>query len=212
MSTYQQFNGWSIIPMPSSPAPKQIDFAATDAVGMTQSSFTGQSQIQQFPGADFWSWNVSLPAMSRRQACMWIAFLMAHRGKANVFQLGDPLGRLPMGSASGTPVLDGVQAAMATTITTRGWTANATGVLLPGDYLQIGYRLHQVAQATNVDADANGKASIEIWPSLREAVADGTSIITTGTTGLFRLADNRREWSVNTGRLYGLSFKVIEAR
>lgn len=207
---YSIFNGWSIIPMPSSPSPKQIDFSINDSVGSTMSPFTRQSQIQQWPGADWWEANVSLPAMSLRRANQWIAWLMALRGKANVFQLGDPVGRLPLGSASGAPVMDGAQAAMATTISTKGWTASAKSVLCCGDYVQIGYRFHKAL--TDADADSNGKATIEIWPSLREAVADGTAIITNGTTGLFRLADNKREWSVNTGRLYGISFRAIEAR
>lgn len=207
---YQQWNGLNIIPMPTSPKPKQIDFAISDAIGMTSSPFTGQAQVQRFPGGDNWSWNVSLPPMRKQQASQWIAFLMALRGKFNVFQLGDPAGVLPMGTPLGTPVVDGAQAAMATTLATRGWTASANKVLCAGDYIQIGYRLHQVL--ADVNADANGKASFEIWPSLREAVADGSSIITSGTTGLFRLAENKREWSVNAAKHYGISFRVMEAR
>jgi hypothetical protein len=209
---YAQFNGWNIVPMPSGPSAKQIDFSANDTVGETSSPFTRQSQIQQWSGGDWWEVNVSLPPMRLQRANQWIAWLMALRGKANVFQLGDPLGRFPLGNASGAPLINGVHAAGITTIATKGWTAGAKNVLLPGDYFQIGVRLHKVAQLTAVDADANGLATFDIWPSLREAPADGTAIITSGTSGLFRLADNRREWSVSTAKLYGISFKCIEAR
>lgn len=212
MSNYQTFSGWNIIPIPTSPTLRQIDFGATDAVGMTQSPFTLQSQVLAWPGADYWEANVATPAMRFTDANKWIAFLMSLRGRANVFQLGDPLGRIPQGHPQGTPVIDGVHLAMATSINTRGWTPSRGMLLLPGDYIQIGYRLHKVVGVTPVNSDVNGKASIEIWPSLREAPTDGQTIVISNCTGLFRLAENKREWTMRETRNLGLSFKCIEAR
>lgn len=207
------FNGWNLITMPSTPVARQIDFTANDSVGYSQSPFTLQAQTIYWPGADWWEANVSLPAMkSGTTLNKWIGWMLALRGKANVFQLGDPLGAIPQGHPQGTPVIDGVHLAMATSINTRGWTPNVGMLLMPGDYIQIGYRLHRVAGVTPVNSDANGKATIEIWPSLREAPPDGQALVLANTTGLFRLADNKREWTVRETRSTGLSFKAIEAR
>lgn len=208
---YTTFNNWNIIPLPSI-CPRQIDFGGTDSVAVNYSPFTMQSQAIQWAGADWWDINVSYAPMKLPQANQLIAFLLSLRGMANVFQIGDPLGAKPQGSPTGTPVVDGVQQPMGIYLNTRGWTPNRGNLLLPGDYLQLNYRLHRVVGVAPVQSDANGKAQIEIWPSLREAPTDGQSIILTNTTGLFRLSDNRREWTARETRLFGLSFKAIEAR
>jgi hypothetical protein len=209
--SYTSFNGWNIIPMPDSPVLRQIDFTVEDAVASNESPYTRQAQFLAYPGADLWSANVATPSMKIADARQWIAFLMALRGKANVFQLGDPTGAVPQGHPQGTPVIDGLNNAMAVQITTRGWTPNVGMHLLPGDYIQLGYRLHCVVGAP-VSSDATGKATIEIWPSLREAQTDGTPLVLNNTKGLFRLAENKREWTVRETKTLGLSFKVIEAR
>ena len=102
------------------------------------------------------------------------------------------------------------QSAAATKIYTSGWTASTFGLLLPDDLIQIGYRLHTVCDI--VSSDANGNASFEIWPSLREDLAAGTPIITGNPQGLFRLSDNKRSWSKDYNQLTHLSFPITEYR
>jgi hypothetical protein len=91
----------------------------------------------------------------------------------------------------------------------KGWTANAVGVLLPGDWIQIGYRIYRtLAIAT---ADGTGKLVLSIWPQLRESPADGDIIALNNTRGLWRLAANARKWSVTGSRMYGMEFDIREA-
>lgn len=210
--SYSSYNGWLIIPMPSSPNFRQVQFTMSDAVGINASPFTGQQQVQAWPGGDNLGADVSLPPMKEAQARAWLAWFAALRGKANVFQLGDPTGGGRQGNPVGTPVSDGLNLAMSTTINLKGFTASAAGVYVPGDYLQIGYYLHMVAGVTTINADGAGKAVLEIWPSLRIQLADGDAITKTNCKGLFRLADNKRTWSVQETKMYGISFKVTEAR
>lgn len=213
MNVYTQFNGWNIIPMPSTPSLRQVNFTANDSVGQTQSPFTMSSQVQAWPGADWWEAEVSLPPMTRAKAAAWIAWLLALRGKANVFQLGDPLGVYPQGTFTGSlPLVNGAQLPTATVLSVRGMTPNLVNALMPGDYLQVGYRLHMVAGPSPVSTDSNGTAQIEIWPSLRDPLTDGTTVYIGGSTGLWRLSENKRVWSQNEVRLFGISFKAIEAR
>jgi hypothetical protein len=214
---YTQFNGWNIIPMPAKPAPRQIDFGMSDSIGETVSPFTRQSQVQQWMGADWWTLNVSMPSMKRPWASEWIAWLAELRGKYNVFQVGDPSGAKPQGVPQGIPVVDCADSAAynlpgTTTLYTRGWKPNTQRLLLPCDYLQIGYRLHIVSGLSTVNSDANGKANFSIWPSIRELPTDGEPIILHNTTGLFRLASNTRNWTANYLKVIPIAFKCKEAR
>jgi hypothetical protein len=211
------FNGWNIIALPPRPVPRQIDFSISDSVGENVSPFTRQSQVQLWPGADWWSLNVSMPAMKRPWANNWIAWLAALQGKFNAFQIGDPSGIAPLGTPMGSPVCDcsypGYNLTTANVLHTRGWTPNKYRLLLPGDYLQIGYRLHFVTYAcAAVNSDANGNAAIPVWPSIRELPADGQPILLHNTSGLFRLETNTRNWTANYLKVIPVGFKCKEAR
>ena len=141
-----------------------------------------------------------------------MAALTSLNGKQGTFLLGDPLGATPRGSASGSPVVDGANQS-GLTLDTRGWTANATGVLLPGDYIQIGTgsgaRLYKAM--TQVDADGSGHATIDIWPNLRDSPTDGQSLILNDTVGQFRLTSNRTPWTIRPPGFYDIRFKAKEA-
>jgi hypothetical protein len=210
MSVIGSFNGASIIALPSSPAPRQLELVMNDTVAVDRSPFTGSTQVQAWPGADWWEATFSLPQLTRPQAAVWAAFLGELRGMQNVFYLGDPLHPRPCGTPRGEPVVNGVNAAMSATLNTRGWTADAMRLLLPGDYLQLGTYLHRVLDVVN--ADGSGNASISLWPSIRVATTDGQAVTFNKPQGLFRLAENRRSYLGAETRLTGISFKCIEAR
>ncbi len=214
MAIIGSFNGASIIACPSSGLLASVEFNMTDTVATVPNPFTGQVQVQQWPGADVWSATLTLPPLTQDQADEWLSFLAELRGMANSFQIGDPMKRHPCGAASGTPVVDmstaGVNIAGTTTLYTRGWPDTAYGLLLPGDYLQVGYRLHRVLDRVN--SDASGKAQIVMWPSLRELPTDGEAIVLDEPKGLFRLATNKRTWSSSVDLTTRISFQIQEAR
>jgi hypothetical protein len=202
------FNGMNIIVMPGAPAaPSTIEYTAQDIVAVSISPFTGQQQVQDWQ-ASFMEASVSLPALTNGQAQAWIAFLMALRGQANVFQLGDPLARSPRGSGLGAPLVDGAgQTGYAVAL--KGFTASAANVLLPGDWIQIGYRAYRTVAPAS--ADGTGRLSLAIWPQLRESPNDGSVVILNNTQGLWRLAQNARKWSITAARVYGMQFEIREA-
>src|SRR5712671_2489275 len=202
------FNGWDIVPMPTTPsAPATVEFTAMDTVAVSISPFTGQQQVQDWQ-ASWLEASVSMPALTHAQAQEWIAFLMSLRGQAKVFQLGDPLATAPRGSRLGTPLVDGA-GQTGYLLATKGWTANAVGVLLPGDWIQVGYRIYRTLVIAT--ADGAGKLVLSIWPQLRESPGDGDSITLNNTKGLWRLATNARKWSVTGSRTYGMQFEIREA-
>ncbi len=210
MSVIGTYNSASIISFPTQPAPRQIELGMNDATAISRSPFTGSTQVVAWPGADFWDANIALPKMVGCDAAVWASFLAECRGMLNVFFLSDPAYKGPQGSASGTPLVNGSQAAMATSLVTKGWTPSSFRLLLPGDYLQVGNRLHRVLETVN--SDANGDATITIWPSLRDALTDGEAIDLNHPQGLFRLASNRRSLTADETLLSAITLKAVEAR
>jgi hypothetical protein len=210
MSIIGSYNGASIIAFPDKPAPRQIELGMNDMVAVSSSPFTGSTQAQAWPGADLWDASIALPKLTAEDAAVWSAFFGECRGRLNVFYLADPTYTGPRGTVKGSPVVSGVNNAMAIALNTKGWTPSSFRLLLPGDYLQLGNRLHRVLDQVN--SDTNGDATISIWPSIREATTDGQAVILNNPKGLFRLASNRRSVLTDETRLSGVSIKAVEAR
>ena len=197
------------------PGMRSVEFNYTDAVAIARSPFTGQTQSKQWAGADVLSGTMTLPSRTQVQADAWICFLMQLRGMANAFQIGDPFKCKPAGNPAGSvPVVDmsitGTNLPGSQTLYTRGWPASTNGLLLQGDWIQVGYRLHRVLDIVN--SDASGKAQLAVWPSLREFPTDGESVIYNNPVGLFRLGSNNRVSSTDFTRLSKVSFPILEYR
>ena len=207
-------NSVTLVALPAAPALRAVQFDLMDAVSIVASPFTGQTQSQSWPGADMWSAQLTLPPMPQATAKLWIAFLMQMRGIANAMQIGDPMGTAPSGSALGAPAADGTiaggNAPGSTSLNTKGWPVSTNGLLLPGDYLQIGYRLHRVLDQVN--SDVNGKAVLNVWPSLRETPPDGELLVLNNPVGLFRLGSNKRTWNSDYTKITRISFPILEYR
>ena len=131
-----------------------------------------------------------------------------------MFAFTIPNATTPLGVADGAPVCATVagtnNATSATSLVTSGWTPNVFGQLMPGDYLNIGFRLYVVCEQVN--SDANGNATISIWPSLRESPAAGTQIFLNNTGVLLRLAQNDIGSHTDYTGLTQLSISAIEVR
>ena len=204
-----------LVTLPTAIAPKMVEFTATDRVAVVRSIFTGQTQAQSWAGADELAAKVTFPPLKTAQAAQLKAFLMQMRGMLCAVQLGDYDAQNPQGTPAGTPLVDGTattnNAFGATSLVTKGWSASHSNLLLPGDAIQVGYRMYYALDAVN--SDTNGAATINVWPSLRETPADGTAIVTSGAKALFRLDSNSRGWSLGVGKITTLStFGLVEYR
>lgn len=205
-----QFNGVDIVPLPSNIAFKQIELVSNDTVAVSTSPYTQSQQVQAWPGADYWTASISLPSYNAHDARAVEAWLLSLRGVKNVFQIGHPLRTEPQGNPKGTPLASGTNLAMSTVLNTKGWAGNYHQ-LYPGDHIQIGYRLHVCLDS--VTSDANGNASFNVWPSLREDIADGTPIQLYNAKGIFRLAENKRSVVTAETRLSAVqALKLVEVR
>jgi len=121
--------------LPTTPGLRSAEFHARQISGMTASPFTGQQQVYEWPG-EWWEADCSLPPMARPAAEEWLATLIALRGGAGTFLLGDRGGNAPRGSGAGYPMVDG-GAQAGKTLATLVWAPNSSAVLKRGDYLQI---------------------------------------------------------------------------
>ncbi len=191
---------------PASPVPAAIELVPTSTTGVSISPYTAQHQVYQYPAA-VWRMSVTLPPMTRSAAEPWIAFLLSLNGRAGTFTMGDVTGRVPRGTVPGTPVVNGASQTGATLATT-GWTASQTGVLLAGDYIQVGTNLYR--NLTDADSDGSGQATLDIWPRLRTSPADTAAITTSNTTGIWRLLSDEMPYQPGNP-FYRVAFSCIEA-
>lgn len=78
------FNGRTIVIMPSSPAPVDVQFTRNSIVAVNESIFTGQQQIQDW-GGSWYDATLTFATMSAVDGLIWRDFLLSLNGPANVF-------------------------------------------------------------------------------------------------------------------------------
>jgi len=196
--------------LPSHTGIRSVSFRAINTVGISASPFTYSQQAVAHSGQR-WEIDVTLPPMKRTDAEQWIAWLTSLRGQLGTFTIGDPFGCTPRGSAGGTPLVNGASQTGGELII-DGCTADQTGWLKAGDYVQLGSggtaTLHKVLQ--DADSDGSGNVTLDIWPYIRNAPSDDAAVVTSNTVGNFRLASNEQAWDVNEMAFYGITFGAVE--
>ena len=189
----------------------KITLSAQHQTARTTSPFSYHSQVFVHSGQR-WMADVDLPLQTRADAEAWLAILMELAGGAGEIHLGDPAGAVPRGTANGTPLVDGASQT-GQQLDTKGWTPSQTGVLLAGDYIEIGSgtsrRLYKIV--ADADADGTGLATLKIWPRLRESPSDGAAISTSDTRGTFEIPPQDFGWQWQPPTLTSLKFHAVEA-
>ena len=197
--------------LPTHTGIRQITLRAVNVTALSESVFTLRQQVFKHSG-ERWEAEVTLPQMARSDAEQWVAWLLSMRGREGTFLLGYPLGATPRGSAGGTPRVNGASQT-GDSISIDGCTASQTGWLKAGDYIQLGSgagsSLHKVLQ--DVSSNGAGQATIDVWPSIRTAPADNSTVVVSASKGVFRLATSSTEWSINEIAHWGIVFPAVEA-
>ncbi len=193
-----------------STCPMSVIMQQESVVGRVQSPFTLQEQMLRWPG-NRWNMQVRLPPMKRAEAEEWIVFALELQGMYGTFLYGDPAAPTPRGVGTGTPLVAGLGQS-GDTLATDGWTPNTPGILLKGDWFQVGTGLSSrlFKARADVDSDAGGNAVIPIYPEIFGSIQDNAPITVINPRGLFRMADNSpASWSVSAGLTYGFSFSAV---
>jgi hypothetical protein len=112
------------------------------AAGRAESPFSGISQVFEW-SRETWNLSMSFPPLKNADARNMAAFLLAMRGMVGTFLAGDPFGKAPAGVGTGTPLVSGLNQSRSKLLMTKGWTPSTSGILLPGDYIQVPRNLIQ---------------------------------------------------------------------
>jgi len=195
--------------LPTSIGIAQIELRATNAVAISRSPFTFQSQVHAYTGQS-WQADVTLPSVRRDLAEDWVAWLISLKGQLGTFYLGDPNAATPRGSArdSDTILVNGAVSS-GNTISIDSAPASQTDYLKAGDYLQVGTQLFKVL--TSVDTNGSGEATVDVWPDVRTSISDGAAVTVQNAKGLFRLSGNEQTFSINEASFYGITFGAVES-
>jgi hypothetical protein len=193
--------------MPSHTGVASITLRAVNQTAISASPFTYSQQVFNHAGKR-WEAEVQLPRMKREDAEQWVAWLLSLKGQLGTFELGDPNGGTARGALGGSPVVAG-SLQTGGSLDIDGCSASVTGWLKAGDYVQVGTQLYKVLQ--DVDTNASGEATLELWPNIRTAPSDNTPVVTNNPVGRFRLNSGSQDWSIDTASTYGITFAAVEA-
>ena len=199
--------------LPATNTIRSIELRTVNAVAYSRSPFTFAGQAHEYAGK-MWQADITLKPMRRSDAEKWITWLISLKGQLGTFYLGDPLGCTPQGSGrdSDTVLVDGAVTS-GNTISIDSAPVSTTDFLKAGDYMQIGSGTsRQLFKVLNdVDTDATGSATVDVWPNVRTSIADNAAVTLESAQGVFRLASNETSWSVNEASIYGITFGAVEA-
>jgi len=162
----------------------EISLSMVTATSKTNSIFTFDERIQVSDGQR-WRLSVSLPAsLPRDQAKPWIAFLASLNGVEGTFYFSDHSELEPSGIGGGTPQVNN-SGQTGSDLDIKGLIPDTLGILKAGDYFSINNNLYMAL--SDLDSNALGNGTLDIWPYITNAYADNTPIQFTEPTGTFRL-------------------------
>lgn len=200
--------------LPTSPKPASMSMFSGAMVGVTESPYTGEQQVQAYDG-QFWGFEFSYPSMGRADFAAFQAFLLKLNGREGTFLAGDPSGLTPQGVATGTPLVNGA-GQTGNDLITDGWTISTTDIMKAGDYIQLGTgataSLHKVLE--DVNSDGSGNATLSVWPKITSVTspANNAAIVVSNCVGVWRLAQNVNPWEVLPPYEHQLTLKAVQAQ
>lgn len=186
-------------------------FRSVNRQGMTESPFTGSQQVYDWAGK-WLELDVAIPpliatANAERNAENLVAWGLSLNGIEGTLLMGPPGYSGVFGSFTGTPLVKGAQSARAKSLLIDG----IEGSVNAGAWFQLGSgastHLHKLTQAGVVGSPS--ELLLEIWPPLREDVADNATVTVTSPKGLWRLSEDV-SWDIELALIYGIAFSIRE--
>jgi hypothetical protein len=199
------------ITLPTAQGFRRVTIAPQSRVAIFSSPFTGQQQIYQHP-AQFLTCSMEIPPMQRATAADFVAALLSLQGQRGTFIFGDPAWTSPLGVATGTPLVNGNNQT-GTALNIKGWTNSTSNILRAGDYIQIGTgATRQLCMVLgSVNSDGSGNATVNLFPRIRTAFANNTTITTANPTGVWRMVDDSQFLQDTDNLTRGIVINAVEA-
>jgi hypothetical protein len=197
------------IDFPSDLSVSSITITPRNAVGRNESPFTFQEQIYDF-GGEQWQVEGTLPLMNKATAEKYVSFMLKLKGRYGTFLFPIPLGTA-QGAVSGSPVVDGGGQTGAE-LDLKSLPLSTANVFKAGDWINLGSgsstRAYKILN--DVNSDGAGKATVDIWPSLRSSPADNAAVTYQNCKILLRLKQDDG-YSINPDQHYFIQFSALEA-
>lgn len=187
--------------------PASFDWQLISNTQSFQSPLSGAVQTVEMPGAR-WAAQFSFNALDANDAAVWRAWCAQLRGQSGRFTLWNMARPTPRGIATGTPVVSGA-GQTGNTLTTSGWTPSTAGILRVGDFIGVGGELKMLV----ADAASNGSgiATLTFEPPLRNSPANGSAIVTTRPTAIFKMDEDSARSITTAPGLDSVSIACTEA-
>jgi hypothetical protein len=175
-------------------------------IAATESAFTGQQQILEWPLGALWTLQMSGFVVTRREEMALHAFLDALHDQIGTVLAGPKRCPRPVGTADIVSVT-ATGAALSSSLSLAGLGANKT--LAAGDMIQLGSglsaRLHRIVNP--VTASGTGTATVDVEPYLKTSYSSAP-VVLANPRGLFRLASAAQPPQVTAaGVQFSLSFR-----
>ena len=186
---------------------REATFGLQSNTQLFESPLSGDVQRRENPGAR-WLATYTIKNCKRVEMAAVQAFLAQLRGAANTFYGYDPAATTPLGTGSGTPLVNGASQTGGSLIT-DGWSVSQV-VLKAGDYFSVNDELKLVT--ADVTSDGSGNATLSFAPNLRASPADNAPLTLNTPTCIMRLIDDgQTQWRVGVDGFYEISFSAMES-
>lgn len=172
----------------------EFEVTSKNSSTLQASPFTGRVRVQEYIG-DWWEVTFRYRNLNRELAQEVIGFMDALRGPVGTFLAEFPGYRQSRGTAAliaSSPSVNGSGQAGKPELVVQSAPSSQSGWLLAGDIIQVGpsSRAHWHRVTQDVDTDASGNATIDLWPYVREGTIGGDPVGLTSPRCLFRLTDS----------------------
>lgn len=193
----------SLIPVPAAFKAGRIVWRLIRPTQINRSAYTGRRQVIGNPWHGRWEADVDLVELEAADAAAIRAFIAALDGPVNTFRFP----AVSESQSSRAVTVNGSHAVGAQALSTVGWLPSQIA-LKAGQY----FTLNDQLCVLTADAVANGLgvAVLNFRSKLREAAANGTSVVVDIPTALVALKEDISEWTAEAGPAYTFSFKVEE--
>lgn len=173
------------------------------------SPLNGATQALELPGAA-WRASLTFENLTEAKRRTLAAFALRLRGRAGRCYLHDHAQPLPLGVATGSPVVSGANQSGSTLITS-GWTPSVAGILRTGDYIGLSNGELKMIVA-DANSDGAGGAVLSIEPPIRYSPTNASPITTVRPKAIFRMADpDQAQWLARPGKFHDFTLDFIEA-
>ena len=161
---------------------------------------SGRVQVRTI-GGQKWEFSAKYNPMTREEFQPVFAFTTSQQGSLGTFTITPPVIGSTSGTASGTALVNGAEAAGVRELLVDGFT----GTLKAGDFVKFGH-----SKVYMLTADRDGAGSLSIEPALVAAVNDGEVLVYNNVPFTMRLKNDVQQFGLSQFNYYTYEIDMDE--